>query len=57
MNEARKNALRRFMGHLLCLVGFHDFKVIDKEFDFSSGSGFETVECRRCEIIVKRSGN
>jgi hypothetical protein len=56
MNEARKNALRRFMGHLLCLVGFHDFKVIDRTFQFGSG-GFETVECRRCEIIVKRSVN
>jgi hypothetical protein len=46
--------MRKFIGHLLCLLGFHDFKVIDKEFDFSSGSGVETVQCRRCEMIVRR---
>jgi hypothetical protein len=54
MNESRKDALLRFMGDLLCLLRFHDFKVIDRTFQFGSG-GFETVECRRCEMIVKRS--
>jgi len=54
MNEVRKDALRRFMGYLLCLLRFHDFKVIDREFDFGSSSSIETVQCRRCEIIVRR---
>ena len=56
MNEARKDALVRFMGHLLCRLRYHDFKVIDRTFEFGSG-GMETVECRRCEIIVRRSVN
>ena len=56
MNDAQKDTLRRFMGHLLCLLRSHDFKVIDRTFEFGSG-GVETVECRRCEIIVSRSVN
>ena len=54
MNEERKDIIGKFMGRLLCLISFHDFKVTDRTFNFSSG-GFETVECRRCEIIVRRS--
>ena len=56
MNEARNDALLRFMGRLLCLLRFHDFKVTDRTFEFGSG-GVETVECRRCKIIVRRSVN
>jgi hypothetical protein len=56
MNEARKDALHRFVGHLLCRLRFHDFKVTDRTFELGSG-GMETVECRRCEIIVRRSVN
>ena len=54
MNEVRKDPLLRFMGHLLCRLSFHDFKVTDRTFEFGSGS-IETVECRRCKIIVRRS--
>ena len=46
--------MRRFIGHLLCLPGFHDFKVIDKEFDFSQGDGVEVVQCRRCQLMFRR---
>jgi hypothetical protein len=51
MNDARKDTL---MGQLLCLLRSHDFKVIDRTFEFGSGS-VETVECHRCEIIIRRS--
>ena len=44
----------KLIGHLLCLLGFHDFKIIDREFDFGSGDGVETVQCRRCQLIVRR---
>jgi hypothetical protein len=44
----------KFIGHLLCLLGFHDFKVIDKIFDFGLGGGVEVVQCRRCQLMVRR---
>ena len=56
MNEEHKDTVRRFMGRLLCLIRFHDFKVTDRSFEFGAG-GIETVECRRCEMIVRRSVN
>jgi len=36
------------MGRLLCWLGFHDFRVIDKSFGFSGESDIEKVQCRRC---------
>ena len=56
MNHGQKETLRRFISHLLCLLHFHDFKVTERTFEFGSG-GVETVKCRRCELIVKRSVN
>ena len=44
----------KFIGHLLCLLGFHDFKVIDKEFDFNLEGGVEVVQCRRCQLMFRR---
>ena len=44
----------KFIGHLLCLLGFHDFKVIDREFDFSLEGGVEVVQCRRCQLMFRR---
>jgi len=37
-----------FFGRLLCWLGFHDLRVIEKSFDFGAGGGIEKVECRRC---------
>jgi hypothetical protein len=51
----------KFIGHLLCLLGFHDFKIIDKIFGFvlsrklmRQAGGVETFQCGRCQLIVKR---
>ena len=51
----------KYIGHLLCLLGFHDFKIIDKIFGFAfsrklmlQGGSVETVQCRRCQLIVRR---
>ena len=54
LNEVAMNKVQIFMGRLLCLISFHDFKVTDRTFEFGFG-GVETVECRRCQIIVQRS--
>ncbi len=43
------------VGRLLCLLGFHDFKVIDATLGFGSAGGTSTVQCQRCERIVTRS--
>lgn len=42
------------LGCLLCWLGFHDFHVIDKTFDFGAGGGIEKVECRRCGVTMTR---
>jgi hypothetical protein len=54
--------MTKIIGRLLCLLGFHDFQVDGfpgfgsarpKEI-FYNFSGFETIHCRRCQLIVKR---
>ncbi|MDP7518267.1 MAG: hypothetical protein QGI17_14270 [Arenicellales bacterium] len=39
---------------LLCRLGFHDFRVISKQFGFGTKGGVETVECRRCGVTMTR---
>ncbi len=41
-------------GHLLCRIGFHDYRVIERNFQFGAGSGIEKVECRRCNVTLTR---
>ena len=42
------------VGRVLCRLGFHDYRVVEKIFQFGAGSGMEKVECRRCGQIVMR---
>ncbi|GMQ87483.1 MAG: hypothetical protein BMS9Abin08_0687 [Gammaproteobacteria bacterium] len=42
------------LGRLLCWLGFHDFRVIDRAFEFGDGGGIEKVECRRCGATMVR---
>jgi hypothetical protein len=44
------------VGRFLCRLGFHDYRVVEKTFQFGAGSGVEKVECRRCGLIVTRQG-
>ncbi len=44
------------LGRLLCYLGLHDMRVIDKTFGFGAGGGTEKVECRRCGIVIMRPG-
>lgn len=42
------------LGKLLCWLGFHDFRVLDKTFGFGDGGGVEKVECKRCGLVTTR---
>jgi len=42
------------LGRLLCWLGFHDFRVVDRAFEFGAGGGIEKVECRRCGVTMTR---
>lgn len=46
--------LLSLLGRLLCWLGFHDYRVIDKTFGFGAGGGVEKVECRRCGVTITR---
>ena len=48
--------LRSVFGHFLCWLGFHDYHVLEKTFQFGAGSGIEKVECLRCGVTVTRQG-
>jgi len=39
---------------VLCWFGFHDFRVIDRAFEFGARGGTEKVECRRCGATMAR---
>jgi hypothetical protein len=40
--------LPSLLDRLLCLLGFHDYRVLEVMFQFSSGGSIEKVECRNC---------
>lgn len=42
------------LGRLLCWLGIHDFRVIDRTFGFGAGGDVEKVECRRCGAVTSR---
>lgn len=42
------------LGRLLCWFGYHDFRVVDRAFEFGAGGGIEKVECRRCGATTTR---
>jgi hypothetical protein len=41
------------LGQFLCWLGFHDFRVVSKTFEFGT-EGVEKSECRRCGVIITR---
>lgn len=42
------------VGRLLCMLGFHDFRVLEVRFGFGHGNRIEKVECRRCALVSTR---
>jgi len=47
-------SLLNYFEELLCKLGIHDFRVIDRSFQFGASGGIEKVKCRRCGIILNR---
>ena len=48
------NSLHKILGQLLCLLGFHDYRVISGTFGFGGAGNVEKVECRRCGYVTTR---
>ena len=46
--------LPEFLGLLLCRFGIHDFRVVDRAFEFGAGGGTEKVTCNRCRLTMTR---
>ena len=44
------------LGKLLCWLGFHDFHVTSRSFEFRAGAAVEKVECHRCNLKMTRQG-
>ena len=44
------------VGRLLCLLGFHDFRVLEVTFGFGAGGNVEKIQCKRCGLIITRHG-
>ena len=53
--KRRVGVLAGMVGRLLCLLGFHDFKVIDATIGFGPAGGTSTVQCQRCERVITHS--
>ena len=42
------------LGRLLCLLGVHDFEIIEVSSGFGVGGGVAKVRCKRCGVITTR---
>ncbi|MEE8530498.1 MAG: hypothetical protein V3S35_07035 [Nitrosomonadaceae bacterium] len=42
------------LGHFLCWIGFHNFRVINKTLGFGAAGSVEKVRCRRCGMTMTR---
>ncbi len=49
-----RDSLHTILGKLLCLLGFHDYRVISGTFGFGGAGNVEKVECRRCGHVNTR---
>ncbi len=45
----------KFPTRLPCLLGFHDFRIIETVASFGSGN-VEKVQCKRCGLTITRQG-
>ena len=48
--------MAQLLGKLLCWLGFHDYYLVSKSFEFRAGAAVEKVECRRCGFTTTRQG-
>ena len=46
--------LLKRLGQIACLVGLHDFRVVEVTFGFGGSDAIEKLECRRCGRTAAR---
>ena len=42
------------LDRLLCLLGFHDFEILEVSASFGAGGSVAKVKCKRCDLITTR---
>ncbi len=52
----RGNDIHKILGQLLCLLGFHDYRIISGTFGFGGAGNVEKVKCERCGHVTTRPG-
>ncbi len=55
MAESRDKMLN-WIGRLLCLLGIHDYQLIEVVGAFGASGQVQKVECRRCGYATTRPG-
>ena len=46
--------IRTLIDRLLCLLGIHDFEILEVSAGFGAGGSVAKVKCRRCGVITAR---
>ena len=44
------------IGRLLCIIGRHDYRIVEVTGGFGGGGSVEKRECRRCQFVSVRQG-
>ncbi len=55
-DERRTPSLPGVIARLACLLGWHDFRLLEADFSFGAAGGVEKLECRRCGHRKTRRG-
>ncbi len=48
--------LPKIISRVLCVLGLHDFRLLERIVSFGSEGGVEKVQCTRCGLTVTRQG-
>ena len=51
---SENSQLPGWLGRLLCLLGFHEFQIVESVFGFGLTGQVDKVECRRCGHVTTR---
>jgi hypothetical protein len=54
MMDNNKKPLKEHAARLLCLIGFHDFQVMEVSFTFGDSGNIEKLQCKRCKLVVSQ---
>ena len=46
----------KVLGRILCLLGVHDFRLLERILSFGSEGGVEKIRCTRCALTITRHG-